>query len=72
MTLASSARSPIKIGMWLLLAPLCLWLLLLIILPHVELLSFSITDPEQGGLPSLFTQSSSPSRCTGVLLCALL
>lgn len=54
MTLASSARSPIKIGMWLLLAPLCLWLLLLIILPHVELLSFSITDPEQGGFTFSF------------------
>jgi len=54
MSLASSARSPIKIGMWLLLAPLCLWLLLLIILPHLELLTFSITDPEQGGFTFSF------------------
>jgi len=54
MSLASSARSPIKIGMWLLLAPLCLWLLLLIILPHIELLTFSITDPEQGGFTFSF------------------
>lgn len=38
-------RSRIKLGMWLLLAPLCLWLVLLIILPHLELLSVSLSDP---------------------------
>lgn len=44
---ANLRKSPgLKLGIWLLLAPLCIWLLLLIILPHFELLAFSVTDPE--------------------------
>ncbi|OUS35754.1 spermidine/putrescine ABC transporter permease ['Osedax' symbiont bacterium Rs2_46_30_T18] len=50
------ATSPFKLGMWLLLAPLCLWLILLIILPHLELLAFSFTDPEQGSFTFGFYQ----------------
>ena len=49
MPTASVLSSRIKLGMWLLLAPLCLWLVLLIILPHIELLTFSLTDPDEGG-----------------------
>ncbi|MDB4838107.1 ABC transporter permease [Marinomonas sp.] len=50
MLASSASRSRIRLGMWLLLAPLCLWLLLLIILPHLELLTFSLSDPEEGGI----------------------
>jgi spermidine/putrescine transport system permease protein len=39
-----------RLGLWLLLAPLCLWLLLLIILPHLELLVFSLVDPDDKGV----------------------
>ncbi|MCB5161199.1 ABC transporter permease [Marinomonas algarum] len=49
MSTISRSRSPIKLGMWLLLAPLCLWLLLLIILPHLELLTYSLSAPDEGG-----------------------
>lgn len=48
MKVISPLRSRFQLGMWLLLTPLCLWLLLLIILPHLELLSFSLTDPYEG------------------------
>lgn len=45
--MSSVTASPkFRLGLWLLLAPLFLWLLLLIILPHFELLAFSLIDPE--------------------------
>ena len=44
----------VRVGLWLLLAPLCLWLLLLIILPHLELLAFSLIDPDSKELTGSF------------------
>lgn len=49
-----STSPKIRLGLWLLLTPLFLWLLLLIILPHLELLIFSITDPESGDYTTSF------------------
>ncbi|MGB1237775.1 MAG: ABC transporter permease [Pseudomonadales bacterium] len=46
MSVSSSPK--FRLGLWLLLMPLFLWLLLLIILPHLELLIYSITDPDEG------------------------
>ncbi|EPJ46857.1 MAG: spermidine/putrescine transport system permease protein PotB [Osedax symbiont Rs1] len=46
---AVTVAKKIRLGLWLLLAPLFLWLVLLIILPHFELLAFSLIDPEDQG-----------------------
>jgi spermidine/putrescine transport system permease protein len=53
--MSNLSKSPkIRLGLWLLLAPLLLWLLLLIILPHIELFTFSITDPDDGSYTANF------------------
>ncbi len=46
---AVTVAKKIRLGLWLLLAPLFLWLVLLIILPHFELLAFSLIDPDDKG-----------------------
>jgi spermidine/putrescine transport system permease protein len=43
---ATKVSDRLRIGLWLLLAPLLLWLSLLIILPHIELFAFSIINPD--------------------------
>lgn len=53
--MSNLSKSPkIRLGLWLLLAPLLLWLLLLIILPHIELFTFSITNPDDGSYTTDF------------------
>lgn len=56
MSTATAQSNSLRLGLWLLLTPLLLWLLLLIILPHIELLIFSLNDPDDTGVSFTFYQ----------------